>query len=100
MSSTMNFHIHTTYSDGGNTPVEIMAMLKSAGVKFFSITDHDNIEGNVEAAALADEYGLRHINGIELSCCFADGEIGLDESWVIHILGYRIDLELMRGMEV
>ena len=96
MSSNINLHIHTTYSDGGNTPAEVVAMLKDTGVTTFSITDHDTVEGNVEAAALAEEHGLTHINGIELSCCFADGEIGLDESWVIHILGYGFDLELMR----
>ena len=95
MSNKINLHIHTTHSDGGNTPVEIVAMLKDAGVTTFSITDHDTVEGNVEAATLAKEHGLTHINGIELSCCFADGELGLDESWVIHILGYGFDLDLM-----
>ena len=94
--SNINLHIHTTHSDGGNTPAEIVVMLKEAGVTVFSITDHDNIDGNIEAAALAKEYGLTHINGIELSCYFADGELGLDESWVIHILGYDFDLDLMR----
>jgi len=97
MHSTINIHIHTTHSDGGNTPAEIIAMLKDAGVTTFSITDHDTVEGNVEAAALAQACGLTHINGIELSCCFADGEIGLDESWVIHVLGYGFNLGLMRG---
>jgi len=96
MASTINLHIHTTYSDGGNTPAEIVAMLKEVGVTTFSITDHDTTDGNIQAAALAKEHGLTHINGIELSCCFVDGEIGLDESWVIHILGYGFDLDLMR----
>ena len=91
-----NLHIHTTYSDGGNTPAEIITMLKEAGVTVFSITDHDTVEGNVEAIVLAKEYDLTHINGIELSCCFADGELGLDESWVIHILGYGFNMDLMR----
>ena len=92
----MNLHIHTTHSDGGNTPAEVVAMLKEAGVTTFAITDHDTVAGSMEAAAAAKEAGLTHINGIELSCCFADGEIGLDESWVIHILGLGIDIELMR----
>ena len=96
MSSSVNLHIHTVYSDGGNTPAEIVAMLKEVGVTTFSITDHDTVEGNIEAAALAKEHELIHINGIELSCCFADGELGLDESWVIHILGYGFNMDLMR----
>ena len=97
MASTINFHIHTTHSDGGNTTAEVVAMLKTAGVAAFAITDHDKVDGNIDAAVFAKEYGLTHINGVELSCCFADGEIGLNESWVVHILGFGINLELMRG---
>jgi len=95
--NNINLHIHTTYSDGGNTPAEIVAMLKDAGVRTFSITDHDTVEGNIEAAAHAKKHGLTHTNGVELSCCFADGEIGLDETWVIHILGYGFYLDSMEN---
>ncbi|MDR3217095.1 MAG: PHP domain-containing protein [Clostridiaceae bacterium] len=82
MKSKVNFHIHTTHSDGGKTPAEVVALLKAAGVRYFAITDHDKVAGNIEAATLAKEAELEHINGIELSCCFADGEIGLDESFI------------------
>jgi predicted metal-dependent phosphoesterase TrpH len=96
MKSKVNFHIHTTHSDGGKTPAEVVALLRNAGVEYFSVTDHDEVEGNIDAAKFAAEAGLKHINGIELSCCFADGEIGLDESWMVHILGLGIDVAKMR----
>ena len=96
MASNINLHIHTTYSDGSNTPAEIVPMLKAAGVTVFSITDHDKIDGNAEAAVLAVEHGLTYITGIELSCCFSRGELGLDETWVMHILGYGFDIDLMQ----
>ena len=64
LNSSINLHIHTTYSDGGNTPAEVVAMLKSAGVTAFSITDHDKVAGNIEAAALAKKHGLNHISHI------------------------------------
>jgi predicted metal-dependent phosphoesterase TrpH len=95
MKSKVNLHIHTTHSDGGKTAAEIVDGLKTAGVEHFAITDHDAVEGNFEAARLAGERGLTHFNGVELSCCFADGEIGLDESWVCHILGLGIDAAKM-----
>ena len=94
--TTINLHIHTTHSDGSNTPAEIVAMLKEAGVTAFSITDHDTVEGNVEAAVLAKEHGLTHINGIEISCRVGNNAIGFDESWGVHILGYGFDMDKMR----
>ena len=95
MKSNINFHIHTEYSDGGKTVAEIVAGLKAAGVENFSITDHDQVRGNIEAAELAKRYGMTHINGVELSCCF-DGEVGFDESYVFHIVGLGIDIEKMQ----
>ncbi|MDR3293132.1 MAG: PHP domain-containing protein [Clostridiales bacterium] len=97
MKSKINFHIHTTHSDGGKTPAEVVALLAETVVEYFAITDHDKVTGNIEAAEAAVQYGLKHIGGIELSCCFADGEIGFDESWACHILGLGIDAAKMQA---
>jgi len=96
MKSNINLHIHTTYSDGGKTVAEIVDGLKMAGVKYFSITDHDDIRGNAEAVTLAKKHGMECCNGVELSCCFSDGEIGLDSSYVCHIVGLDFDLQKMQ----
>ena len=95
MKSIINFHIHSTYSDGSKTVPEIVEEIKTHGIKWFSITDHDQVIGNVEATKLAMEYGLNYITGIELSCCF-DGEAGLDETCVCHIVGLGIDIAKMQ----
>jgi len=92
-----NLHIHTTYSDGELTVAQIVAELKRLGVKKFSITDHDCVDGSVEAKKLADKNGMEYVTGIELSCCFSDHEIGLDETWSVHILGYNINVDKMRA---
>ena len=55
MKTNINLHIHTEYSDGGKTVAEIVTGLKAAGVEYFSITDHDQIHGNIEAAELAKQ---------------------------------------------
>jgi len=94
MKSNINLHIHTTYSDGKNTVAEIVDGLKNAGIKYFSITDHDYIYGNIEAAELAVKYDMKYINGVELSCCF-DGEIGFDATYVCHIIGLAFNYEKM-----
>ena len=43
-----DLHIHTTFSDGRNTPEEIMEAAKAAGLRYISITDHDSVEGVTE----------------------------------------------------
>ena len=95
MNSKINFHIHTTYSDGTKTVSEIVEAIKALGLKWFSITDHDSVRGNIEASKLAKKFGLNHISGVELSCCF-DGEAGFDETCVGHIVGLGIDLAKMQ----
>jgi len=94
MRTNINLHIHTVHSDGKNTVSEVVTGLIAAGVEFFSITDHDTVCGNTEAAELAKMHGMNFCNGIELSCCF-DGEAGFDNTDSCHILGYGIDIEKM-----
>jgi hypothetical protein len=38
-------HVHTTLSDGGGTPEEVIQAAKAAGLRFVVITDHNNLEG-------------------------------------------------------
>ena len=37
-------HVHTTKSDGGGTPEEVVAAAKRAGLGFVAITDHNNLD--------------------------------------------------------
>ncbi|MBU1206589.1 MAG: hypothetical protein KKH04_06645 [Proteobacteria bacterium] len=36
-----NLHIHTTFSDGSQTPAEMLAIYHDLGYDFIGITDHD-----------------------------------------------------------
>lgn len=38
----MDLHIHTNFSDGVKTPIEILDMAQRQKLKYISITDHDN----------------------------------------------------------
>jgi predicted metal-dependent phosphoesterase TrpH len=98
MKSKANFHIHTKYSDGGKTVPEVISAIKDAGLEYFSITDHDTVEGNFEAAEYAEKYNMHHFNGIEMTCQFSHGEIGLDDSCGCHILGLGIDADKLQKM--
>ena len=37
-------HVHTTFSDGGGTPDEVILAAKAAGAQYVVITDHNNLD--------------------------------------------------------
>jgi hypothetical protein len=37
-------HVHTTHSDGGGTPDEVVAAAKATGARFVILTDHNNLD--------------------------------------------------------
>ena len=82
MTSTVDLHIHTTASDGSDSPALLLWHLKEAGITTFSITDHDTITGALEMETLVTPE-FRFIRGIEFSCESPAGKC--------HILGYNFD---------
>ena len=41
----VNFHCHSIFSDGEQTPEALAANLAAAGVRYAALTDHDSLEG-------------------------------------------------------
>lgn len=80
MLGNFDLHIHTTASDGSDTPRALAG--KIAGLRLFSVTDHDTIEGALEMAALVPD-GVKYLMGVEFSCISSAGKC--------HILGYGFD---------
>ena len=80
MLGNFDLHIHTTASDGSDTPRALAG--KIAGLRLFSVTDHDTIEGALEMAALVPD-GVKYLMGVEFSCISPAGKC--------HILGYGFD---------
>ena len=80
----VDFHIHTNYSDGRATPVEIVKKAKELDYDMIAITDHDGVDGVKEALIAGEAAEIKVIPGIELATETEEG-IGL------HILGYYFD---------
>ena len=78
--SRTELHIHSTFSDGEETPEEIVRNAKKADIEVLSFTDHDEIGAYKAVRELAKEQGIHLIPGIELNTDGVDGEL--------HILGY------------
>lgn len=79
----IDLHVHSVYSDGTNTPAELVAKAEKRGLKAIAITDHDTLGGIVPLQLAAEGTSVEAVPGIELS---AECERG-----TMHILGYLID---------
>ena len=79
----LDLHMHSTVSDGTDTPEALLAHVKEAGIELFSLTDHDAIEGCRRILAIRTEEDPAFVAGIEFSC--------RDEEGQYHILGYGYD---------
>jgi predicted metal-dependent phosphoesterase TrpH len=72
--SKADIHVHTTYSDGHAGVDEVLEhAVQNTDLRVIAITDHDTIEGALEARSLAEEYGIEVAVGEEVST--SDGEV-------------------------
>lgn len=79
----IDLHAHSTASDGTESPAELVAAARAAGVDVLAITDHDTVAGWDEAADAAQALRVTLVRGIEISCTWNDASI--------HLLGYLTD---------
>ena len=79
----IDLHLHTRASDGALEPAELVGRLWRAGIRTFSVTDHDTVAGLAAAAAAAAQYGMDCVPGIEITA--------IDDGRDVHVLGYFID---------
>jgi 3',5'-nucleoside bisphosphate phosphatase len=63
----IDFHTHTMYSDGIETPETLAENLKLNGIDLAAKTDHDTIAGYLRFKQAADQIGLGAIPGLEFS---------------------------------
>lgn len=87
--STVDLHAHSTRSDGVLEPAALVRDVAAAGVRVFSLTDHDTLAGYRELAASESPAGLTLIPGIEINA-LVTRDMGLWE-WELHILGFGMD---------
>ena len=90
----IDLHTHTSYSDGTDTPAQLINKALAAGISIIGLTDHDSISGWQEATN-ALRVGISLVPGAEISCQTADGIS-------VHILGLLFDSnnsELMNTLE-
>ena len=78
----VDLHVHSTFSDGSQTPERLVYAAYCAGLAGVAITDHDTMGGLPEARAAGKKYGIEVIGGVEVSTNACRGRM--------HILGYYV----------
>ncbi|HEY8470236.1 MAG TPA: PHP domain-containing protein [Longimicrobiales bacterium] len=78
----IDLHLHSTASDGGLSPGELVRAAARAGLDVIALGDHDTTAGVAEARRAAEGL-LRVVPALEISTT--------DQGSEIHILGYFVD---------
>lgn len=73
----IDLHVHSTASDGTNSPAELAEIAARAGLSAFALTDHDTLEGLSEAGDAANAHGVRLVPACEISCEVEHGTMHL-----------------------
>ena len=87
----IDLHIHTRTGSDGNLPIEeVFQEAKNRNIDLISITDHDFIDCQKRAIALARKHGISYITGVELNVTFhyPEGNKGVS----LDFLGYEYDI--------
>ncbi|WP_458185526.1 PHP domain-containing protein [Haladaptatus sp. NG-WS-4] len=84
---SVELHCHSALSHDGRDPVDlILEQAKAVGLDAIAITDHDQIDASLDAAALAPEYGLVGIPGLEITTRAG------------HVLGLGVEERIQPGL--
>ena len=81
---SLDLHIHSVFSDGTNTPAELVAMADRKRLTTIALTDHDTLDGFEPAVQAATGMAIEVLSGLEIS--MVHGDVSL------HVLGYCLDI--------
>jgi len=75
-----DLHMHTNFSDGTETPSEMVQRAADLDFDVVSITDHDTVAGVAEALNAGHRIGIQVVPGVEITAQFHHNEL--------HMLAY------------
>jgi len=87
----IDLHIHTKTCSDGNLPIdEVFQEASRRKINLISITDHDSVDCQKTAIALAKKHGMIYVTGIELNVTLHYPETDKDVS--LDFLGYGYEI--------
>ncbi len=80
-----DLHIHSSASDGSDSPSELVRKADAMKLGCIALTDHDSLDGIQELMGAEASDDLKRISGLEISAEYEGREV--------HILGYFVPLD-------
>ncbi len=98
----IDLHMHSTCSDGTDSPSELVKLALEKDLVAMAVTDHDTVSGVAEAMKAAEGKPIEVIPGVEISCEYVVPPMAGQPSRKkeIHILGYGMDINNKELLEV
>ena len=75
MEKLCDLHTHSVYSDGTDTPYNIVKKAKDIGLTAVALTDHNTALGLKEFNSAGLELGVETVCGLEFSADYVDREV-------------------------
>lgn len=85
VQGTVDLHMHSTCSDGVDTPEELAEKCKEKGLVLAALTDHEQLAGQKAFQEACRKLDIRTVTGVELDTLWRENDV--------HILGYGFDVE-------
>ena len=79
----IDLHMHSTFSDGTDTPAQLIDIAVKKSIHTIALTDHDTLSGIPQLVNAAKEKNVRALGGVEISLEYNGRSL--------HMLGYLVD---------
>ena len=89
----IDLHVHSSDCSDGKMPLtDIFKEASRRRISLVSITDHDSIDCQESAEALAVQYGISYLTGVELNISFSHPQYLDSRPISLDMLGYQYDI--------
>ena len=96
---SIDLHIHSNFSDGKMNIEQIISEALRRGITFFSITDHDSLDGQEEAQFLANKYRIQYVSGLEFNILFTHPDYTDSKPISLDLLAYQYNIRYLPLIE-